>query len=131
MLKIRLQRIGRKNDPAFRVVVIDSHRGPKAGKYLEMLGSYRPHNDFVQLKGERILHWIKQGAQVSDTMHNLLITHGVREGKKINKLPRKSPILKEGEKKEVVVDAPEVAVSETSPIEAKAQALAEETPPVA
>src|SRR3989344_8187803 len=97
MLKIRLQRIGRKNDPAFRVVVIDSHRGPKAGKYLEMLGSYRPQNHFVQLKAERILHWISKGAQVSDTMHNLLITHKVREGKKINKLPRKSPIKKESE----------------------------------
>src|SRR3989338_5772122 len=100
MLKIRLQRIGRKNDPAFRVVVIDSHRGPKAGKYLEMLGSYRPTRDAVELKNERILHWISKWAQVSDTMHNLLITHKVREGKKINKLPRKSPIKKEGEKKE-------------------------------
>jgi len=97
MLKIRLQRIGRKNDPAFRVVVIDSHRGPKAGKYLEMLGSYRPTRDAVELKNERILHWISKGAQVSDTMHNLLITHKVREGKKINKLPRKSPIKKESE----------------------------------
>ncbi|MCH7538497.1 MAG: 30S ribosomal protein S16, partial [Proteobacteria bacterium] len=40
MLKVRLQRVGRRNDPSFRVVVIDSKKGPKSRNYIEMLGSY-------------------------------------------------------------------------------------------
>jgi len=42
MLKIRLQRFGRKHDPTFRVVLTDSRSGPKSGKFLEVLGSYNP-----------------------------------------------------------------------------------------
>ena len=95
MLKIRLQRVGRKNDPSFRVVVTDSRKGPKSSNYLEMLGSYNPKTDVTSLKDERIKHWMKHGAQVSDTVHNLLIKNGIIEGKKINALPKKSPIIKE------------------------------------
>jgi small subunit ribosomal protein S16 len=115
MLKIRLQRTGRKNDPSFRVVVIDSHRGPKTGNYLEMLGSYAPRRHAVALKKERILHWISKGAQVSGTMHNLLITEGVRQGKKVNVLPRKRPIV--SEKEEATEAAPAPAVEAVTPAE--------------
>ncbi|MBL7045427.1 MAG: 30S ribosomal protein S16 [Parcubacteria group bacterium] len=92
---IRLQRIGRKNDPSFRVVVVDSHQGPKSGKYVDLIGSYNPKMDTVSIDGERVKHWIKNGAQVSDTMHNILIKEGIIEGKKKNVLPKKSPIVKE------------------------------------
>ncbi len=92
MLTIRLQRHGRKNDPSFRVVVVESKKKPKTGNYLEMVGSYDPRVDRIDLKGERIKHWIDHGATVSDTVHNLLITKGVIQGKKINVLPRKTPI---------------------------------------
>lgn len=94
MLKIRLQRIGRKNDPSFRVILTDSRRGPKSGKYIEMLGSYDPRKDNVALKADRIKHWIQNGAQVSSTVHNILINENVIKGKKINVLPKKSPIIK-------------------------------------
>ncbi len=113
MLTIRLQRRGRKNDPSFRVVVLDSKRAPKTGKYLEMVGSYDARVDRVELKGERILHWMKNGAQVSDTVHNLLISKGIVEGKKINVLPRKSPPKKEEE-----VKAEAAAPSADTPAEA-------------
>ena len=96
MLKIRLQRTGRKHEPTFRVVLTDSKNGPKSGKFLEILGSYDARrNADTQLKKERIQHWIAQGAKVSDTVHNLLITHEVIGGKKINVLPLKTPIRKE------------------------------------
>ena len=98
MLTIRLQRVGRKNDPSFRVVVVDSKRAPKSGNYLEMVGSHNPKMDATELKGERIKHWIGKGATVSGTVHNLLISHHVIEGKKINVLPKKRPIVKEEEK---------------------------------
>jgi len=105
MLKIRLQRIGRKNDPAFRVVVTESTRGPKSGKYVELLGSYNPRQHIRTFKSERIKHWISRGAQVSGTVHNLLIHENILEGKKINVLPRKSPVVQE--EKEKVVDEKE------------------------
>ncbi|OGG47584.1 30S ribosomal protein S16 [Candidatus Kaiserbacteria bacterium RIFCSPHIGHO2_01_FULL_51_33] len=95
MLKIRLQRVGRRNDPSFRVVVTDSHRSTKTGSFLEVLGSYSPIHHIASLKKERILHWISKGAQTSGTLHNLLIKEGVREGKKVNVLPRHTPIIKE------------------------------------
>ena len=95
MLTIRLTRVGKKKDASFRVIVVDSKRKVKAGNYLEMVGSYDPRIDKATLKTDRIKHWISQGAQPSDTLHNLLITHKIIEGKKINVLPRKSPPAKE------------------------------------
>ena len=101
MLKIRLQRIGRKNNPSFRIVVTDSRKGPKSGKYLELLGAYDPIRSTVAVKEQRIKHWISNGAQVSGTVHNILIQEGVIDGKKINVLPKKSPIAKETKKEEI------------------------------
>lgn len=94
MLKIRLQRIGRKNEAAFRLVVTDSKNGPQSGKFLEILGSQTLKSDTVTLKNDRILHWIKNGAQVSDTAHNMLVKHKVIEGKKKNVLSKKSHTTK-------------------------------------
>lgn len=96
MLKIRLQRVGRKNDASFRVVVIESQRGPKAGNALEVLGFYDPKKDVIEIKSDRVTHWISVGAQVSPTVHNLLIKEKIIKGDKINVLPKKSPIKKEG-----------------------------------
>lgn len=97
MLTIRLQRVGRTNDPSFRVVAVESKRGPQTGNYLEMLGSYDARTDRAELKTERIKHWLSMGAQTSDTVHNLLVSKKIIDGKKINVLPRKSPPKKEGE----------------------------------
>lgn len=91
MLTIRLQRVGRKNDPSFRVILVESKRAAKTGNFQELLGSYDARSDRVDLKADRIKHWIAMGATVSDTMHNMLISQKIIEGKKINVLPRKSP----------------------------------------
>ncbi len=95
MLKIRLQRVGRRHDPKFRVIVTDVRRGPKSSNFLEILGSYDAKVGNIALKDERIKHWISQGAQVSDTVHNFLVSKGVIEGKKVNALPKKVAIKKE------------------------------------
>lgn len=84
MLTIRLQRVGRKNDPYFRVVVIDSKRAPQSGAFTEILGSYNPRQKSIQLKNDRITHWLSKGAQTSSTVHNLLVNAKVIQGKKIN-----------------------------------------------
>ncbi|PIT96747.1 30S ribosomal protein S16 [Candidatus Campbellbacteria bacterium CG10_big_fil_rev_8_21_14_0_10_35_52] len=84
MLKIRLQRIGRKNDPSFRVVCVDSKKGPKSNNNVEILGSYDPKRNYIAINDERTLKRISNGALVSDTVHNLLIKRGIIKGKKIN-----------------------------------------------
>lgn len=99
MLKIRLQRIGRKNEPAFRLVVTDSKNAAQSGKFLEIVGSYTVKSEAVALKNDRILHWIKMGAQVSPSAHNMLVKHNVIEGKKKNVLSKKAPTVKRKELK--------------------------------
>ena len=78
---MRLQRTGRKNDASFRVVVTDSRRGPKSGKHVDLLGSYNPKMNHVQIDGEKAKEWIAKGVQVSDTMHNILVGQKIIEGK--------------------------------------------------
>lgn len=97
MLIIRFQRVGRRNDPSFRLIVTDSRRAAKTGSFLEILGSYNPKTKAVTLKKDRVLEWKKNGAQVSDTAHNFLISQKVIEGKKINVLPKKTVPKKEGQ----------------------------------
>lgn len=94
MLAIRLQRIGRKNEAHFRVVLTDSKNSTKSGKFLEVLGTYNPKTKAFAMKAERITHWIKQGAKPSDTMHNYLVREKIIEGKKRNVLSKKAPTTK-------------------------------------
>ena len=97
MLRIRYQRIGRTNDPAFRIVLTERERAAKAGGITEQLGTYNPRSKALTLDEERVKYWISQGAQPTDSIHNLLITKGVIEGKKINVLPKKTVPVKEQE----------------------------------
>ncbi len=99
MLKIRLQRIGRKNDPSFRAVLTDSKNSTKSGKFLEILGTYNPKAGEKNLITERIKYWMSKGAKTSDTMHNFLVHDKVIEGKKVNVLPKKKPTVKRKELK--------------------------------
>jgi small subunit ribosomal protein S16 len=95
MLKIRLQRIGRKNDPHFRLIVAPSTLKPKTSKFVEILGTFNVKQGIFEAKNDRVKHWIGMGAQVTPTVKNLLISKGVLEGKKINVLPKKTPQKKE------------------------------------
>ena len=99
MLKIRLQRIGRKNDPAFRAVLTDSKNSTKSGKFLEIVGTYNPKSGDTTFKTDRIQYWVSKGAQLSDTMHNFMVHQKVVEGKKRNVLPKKQPTIKRKELK--------------------------------
>jgi len=96
---IRLQRIGRKNDPAFRVVLTDSKNSAKSGRFKEILGSYNLKKNEVLFKADRISYWMNNGAQVSDTVHNFLVSQKLIEGKKKNVLSKKAPTQKRKELK--------------------------------
>jgi small subunit ribosomal protein S16 len=124
MLTIRLQRVGRKNDPSFRVILVESKRAAKTGNYQEMLGSYDPRQDRVQLNVERIKHWMSMGATVSDTVHNILVSQKVIDAKKINVLPKKTVAKKEEPVVEASAPAVETPASET-PVEEAATPTSE------
>lgn len=91
MLVIRLIRTGKKNASSFRVILTEKTSAPKSGKFLEILGSYNPRltdkdgKKEITLKKDRIEYWLSQGAQASDTVHNLLVNEGVIKGPKIKK----------------------------------------------
>ncbi len=76
MVKIRLKRFGRKNHAFWRINAVD-HRSPRDGKVLEQLGFYDPITPDtakqVQVDKARVEHWIKQGAQPSNTVRRLLL----------------------------------------------------------
>lgn len=82
MLMIRFQRIGRKNDASFRMAVLEKTAGPKAGKYVDLVGTYNPKTKQITYKADRIQDWITKGAQVSPSLKNLLIKNGVLTGEK-------------------------------------------------
>ncbi|MSR78901.1 MAG: 30S ribosomal protein S16 [Candidatus Taylorbacteria bacterium] len=116
MLKIRLQRVGRKNIPTFRVVLTDSKNSTKSGRFLEVLGSFDPRNDASKIvDSERVKYWISKGAQLSGTLHNFFVSNKVITGKKINVLPKKRPIVKEEAKKEGEAKATPAPVVEATP----------------
>jgi small subunit ribosomal protein S16 len=124
MLKIRLQRIGRKHEPAFRLVLTDSKNSTKSGKFLEVLGNYDArHGEQAAFKADRISYWMGTGAQVSDTVHNLLVDKKIITGKKVNTLPLKKAIVKDVP----VVEAPkaEAPVAAAPAPVAEAETLAE------
>lgn len=121
MLRVRLQRVGRKNDPSFRVVVTDSKNATKSGSFIEVLGSYNARFGKPQLNGDRIKYWISQGAQPSETVHNMLVHYKIVEGKKVNNLPKKKEVEKPKEepvvKEEVKEVVEEVVAEETEQAE--------------
>src|SRR3989344_4396233 len=119
MLKIRMQGTGRTNSPSFRIIVTEHTEGPKTGNFVEKLGTYNPKTKERNLDGERIKYWLSVGAKASGTMHNMLISAGIIEGKKVNVLPRKSPPKKEEE-------AAKEAPAAEAPAEAAPEAKAEE-----
>ncbi|HLF86871.1 MAG TPA: 30S ribosomal protein S16 [Nitrospiria bacterium] len=77
-VKIRLTRKGKKKKPFYRIVAADT-RMPRDGRYIELLGTYNPlvQPAVVKLEKERILEWLKTGAQVSDTVGDILRKAGI------------------------------------------------------
>ncbi|MCD6149448.1 30S ribosomal protein S16 [bacterium] len=100
MLVIRFSRVGKKNRAQFRIVAQERTAAP-SGKHIEILGSYDPHFKKGVFKKERIEYWIKNGAQISDSVYNVLVKQGVIKGKKrfVKITPKKEKGKKEGDKK--------------------------------
>lgn len=95
MVVIRLARVGKKHDPAYRITVADS-RKYVTGKFIEILGTYIPtpmgQQQKVKLNVEKAKEWLTKGAQPSDTARHVLKLAGVetRASKKQAKAVRKA-----------------------------------------
>jgi len=83
MLTIRLSRTGKKKAPQYRIVLMEKHRDPWSPAK-EILGHYNPRaeKDGVVLKQDRIEYWLSQGAQPSNTVHNMLVNAGILKADK-------------------------------------------------
>jgi small subunit ribosomal protein S16 len=77
-VRIRLARHGAKKKPYYRIVVADSE-SPRDGRFLEIIGTYNPLHDpaEVNIKQDRVNHWIGQGATFTDTVRSLLKKQGI------------------------------------------------------
>ena len=78
MVKIRLCRLGAKKAPFYRIVVADS-RYPRDGRFIEMIGTYNPMTDpaTVNIDSDKAKKWIANGAQLTDTVKDLLKKNNV------------------------------------------------------
>ncbi|MDI6591608.1 MAG: 30S ribosomal protein S16 [Patescibacteria group bacterium] len=110
MLVIRLFRVGKKNQPSFKIIVTDKRRPPRGGRFVEEVGFYNPLTKEKILRAERIKYWLSVGAKISATVYNLLTSEKIIEDKKIpvhkvkkiekkpvSETPKEEPKAKEGE----------------------------------
>lgn len=110
-LKIRLRQQGRKNSLVYRLVLSDS-RSPRDGKYIELLGWYNPHEEEAEknlkVEGDRVLHWLQQGAVLTEKAEKL-VERGAPEvikelrKKEMEKRAKESAKRKASRKKEAAV----------------------------
>src|SRR3989338_4579360 len=84
MLVIRFFRVGKRNQPSFKIVVADKRNPTRAGRFVEQVGFYNPKTKEKVLSKERFQYWISKGAQPSSTVYNLLVKEGIVAGKKID-----------------------------------------------
>ncbi len=78
MVKLRLKRMGAKKQPSYRIVAADS-RAPRDGRFIEILGFYNPRSNPAEiiLDEEKIMKWLNNGAQPSDTVRTILSNKGI------------------------------------------------------
>ena len=127
MLVIRLFRVGKKNQPSFKIVVTDKRRPPRGGRFLEQVGFYNHLTKEKILKDDRFKYWLSVGAKPSATVYNLLVSAKIIEGKKAQKhkeSKKKEPsVAKAMEGEEEKKDIPSDLSAEAS---AKAEATEKE-----
>ncbi len=108
MLAIKLQRIGKKHQPSYRLVVQEK-RTKLGGPSAEDLGWWNPLQNRHEFNKERVIYWMKVGAKPTDTVWNLLVTAGIVTGKK-----RAVHSVKKGKGAETAASAPKEEAAGTS-----------------
>lgn len=124
MLMIRLQRIGRRNDAAYRIAVLEKARAARTGRVVEALGSYNPKTKAFNVDETRAKGWIAQGAQPTDTLKNLFITKGLMEGKKADVFPSSARKKAREAAQAAAAEAQKAAEADAAAKKAEAEAAA-------
>jgi small subunit ribosomal protein S16 len=111
VVRIRLRRIGSKGQPSYRMIVADVE-APRDGRFLEVVGFYNPRTkpETVQVNEERVLHWLRVGAQPSESATRLLTKYGT-----LGRFAR----LQSGEALEVLLAEAAQAAQAAPPIDPK------------
>jgi small subunit ribosomal protein S16 len=130
MLVIRLFRVGKKNQPSFKIVVTDKRSKPRAGRFVEKVGFYNSLTKEKVLKGDRIKYWLSVGAKPSSTIFNLLVSEKILEGKKIPK-HKKSKKPPEDRTAEMAEKSAETAAQQEKLAESPKEDVSTEVPPEA
>jgi small subunit ribosomal protein S16 len=130
MLIIRLQRTGKKNQADFRIVLAEKE-APVKKKITEVLGNYNPRKKTFQVKEERLKYWLGQKVSLSETAHNLLVSKGLLDAKKVKAftIPKKpvepatdKPSSAEAtEDKPAAVETPAEVAEATAEVELKVE----------
>lgn len=147
MLAIRLQRVGRKGYPVYRIAVQESQRHPSSGRVVAYVGSYNPHTKEVSVQKDAAQKYLDNGAQPTPRVVKLLKAEGVKlpkwvkeyDGSKQKSIRNAEKLRKNQPAEEVVAEAPaeapateeapaEEAAPETEAAEPAAEAPAEEAP---
>ena len=81
MLTVRFQRVGKRHQPSYRLVVVE-RRSKLSGPPIEYVGHYNPATKEGATNKERLLHWLRVGAKPTVTVHNFLVHHGIIKGPK-------------------------------------------------
>ena len=95
MVKIRLRRVGLRNQPSYRIIAADKEK-PRDGRFLEILGFYNPRTEpsTIEVKEDRIYHWLNNGAQPSESVEKIFKQVGL-----LDRFER----LKAGENQETIL----------------------------
>ncbi len=130
MLAIRLQRVGRKGYPVYRVAVQEAQRHPSSGRVVAYVGSYNPHTKEVNLNKEKIETYLKNGAQPSPRVVRLLTTEKITLPNWVKKTGKKEKSVRNPEKlrKNQPATEPKESVAEEANEEKPEAIEAEEEP---
>ena len=133
MLAIRLQRLGRKAYPVYRVAVQEAQRHPSSGRVVAYVGSYNPHTKEAKLDTEKVEFYLKNGAQPTPRVVKLLAEQKVKlpewvkqhAGTKQSSVKNAEKLRKHQPKEEVVEEVVEETVEEATEAPAAEEAPAE------
>ncbi len=120
MLRIRLRRVGKKKQPAYRLVVADS-RAPRDGAFVETIGTYNPlaQPAVITVNEERAREWLSKGARPSDRAAKILASQGIGE------MPKFTPKQKKAPEEAAKAEAPTAAAAAEAPVADEAPAAEE------
>ncbi|HNV12801.1 MAG TPA: 30S ribosomal protein S16 [bacterium] len=126
MLTIKMAKVGKTNKKVFRIVVSEKARDPY-GRALEILGSYNPYSKKLDVKADRVKHWISKGSQMTPSINNLFIDNKVIDGGKIKNSKPGTPNKRKLEKAEKIKEK-ELAAAQAAEEAKKAAEEAKNNP---